>query len=90
MAKIGTAGNYGRSIRSDCKVTIELTKSDGLKIECPYCNKTFKEGDEIVLAVRKFVPHDEYGEVMKAKPVHRSCNRISRMRRDWRRKRLDK
>ena len=33
MAKISTAGNYGKEIRSDCKVTIELTKSGGLKIE---------------------------------------------------------
>ncbi|MDA3813288.1 MAG: citrate lyase acyl carrier protein [Candidatus Cloacimonetes bacterium] len=33
MAKIGTAGNYGKEIRSDCKVTIELIKSGGLKIE---------------------------------------------------------
>jgi len=33
MAKIGTAGNYGKEIRSDCKVTIELTKSGGLQIE---------------------------------------------------------
>jgi len=33
MAKIGTAGNYGKSIRSDCKVSIELTKNGGIKID---------------------------------------------------------
>ncbi|MCF7857992.1 MAG: HpcH/HpaI aldolase/citrate lyase family protein [Candidatus Cloacimonetes bacterium] len=33
MDKIGIAGNYGIDIRSDCKATIELKKSGGLKIE---------------------------------------------------------
>ncbi len=33
MAKTKTAGNYGKDIRSDCKVTLELTKSGGVKIE---------------------------------------------------------
>ena len=33
MAKIFEAGNYGKTIRSDCKVSIEFTKSGGLKIE---------------------------------------------------------
>lgn len=33
MADIGIAGNYGKTIRSDCMATIELTKSGGLQIE---------------------------------------------------------
>jgi len=33
MAKISTAGNYGKQIRSDCMATFELTTSGGLKIE---------------------------------------------------------
>ncbi|MCF7793046.1 MAG: HpcH/HpaI aldolase/citrate lyase family protein [Candidatus Cloacimonetes bacterium] len=33
MAKIGTAGNYGKKVRSDCKATIELTDSGSLQIE---------------------------------------------------------
>jgi len=33
MAKIIAAGNYGKTIRSDCKVTIELTESGGIEIE---------------------------------------------------------
>lgn len=33
MAKIAKAGNYGKRIRSDCKVTLELTKKGGLEIE---------------------------------------------------------
>ena len=33
MAKITSAGNYGPKVRSDCRVTIELTNSDGIQIE---------------------------------------------------------
>ena len=33
MAKISTAGNYGKEIRSDCMATFELTESGGLQIE---------------------------------------------------------
>lgn len=33
MAKIGIAGNYEKTVRSDCKATIELTESGGLQIE---------------------------------------------------------
>jgi citrate lyase subunit beta/citryl-CoA lyase len=33
MAKTATAGNYDKSIRSDCKVTLELTKSGGIQID---------------------------------------------------------
>ena len=33
MAKIASAGNYGPKVRSDCRVTIELTNSDGIQIE---------------------------------------------------------
>lgn len=33
MAKIGTAGNYEKTVRSDCKATFELTDSGGLQIE---------------------------------------------------------
>jgi len=47
MAKISTAGNYGKEIRSDCKVTIELTKSGGLKIELISKIKEYF-GDQIV------------------------------------------
>jgi len=33
MAKIAEAGNYGPKIKSDCKITLQLKKSGGLKIE---------------------------------------------------------
>ncbi|HEX37848.1 MAG TPA: citrate lyase subunit gamma [Candidatus Cloacimonetes bacterium] len=33
MARIGSAGNYGPKVRSDCRVTIELTTSGGIQIE---------------------------------------------------------
>ena len=47
MAKICTAGNYGKEIRSDCKVTIELAKSGGLKIELISKVKEYF-GDQII------------------------------------------
>ncbi|MCD4820010.1 MAG: HpcH/HpaI aldolase/citrate lyase family protein [Candidatus Cloacimonetes bacterium] len=53
MAKIGTAGNYGRSIRSDCKVTIELTQSDGLKIELISKVKDYFEESIVALAKKE-------------------------------------
>lgn len=33
MAKIAEAGSYGDKIRSDCKITLQLKKSGGMKIE---------------------------------------------------------
>ncbi len=33
MEKIGSAGNYGKKVRSDCKATLQLTKSGGLDIQ---------------------------------------------------------
>lgn len=33
MAKIAETGNTGKDVRSDCKVTLEITKSGGLKID---------------------------------------------------------
>ncbi|MDA3837962.1 MAG: aldolase/citrate lyase family protein [Candidatus Delongbacteria bacterium] len=33
MAKIAEAGNYGPKIKSDCKITLQLKKNGGLKIE---------------------------------------------------------
>ncbi len=33
LAKIGKAGNQGKSVRSDCYVEIELTESGGIKID---------------------------------------------------------
>lgn len=33
MAKIAEAGNYGPKIKSDCKITLQIKKSGGLKIE---------------------------------------------------------
>ena len=47
MAKISSAGNYGKEIRSDCKVTIELTKSGGLKIDLISKVKEYF-GDQII------------------------------------------
>lgn len=51
MAKTGTAGNYGKAIRSDCKVTIELTKSGGLKIDLISKVKEYFE-DQIISLVK--------------------------------------
>ncbi len=47
MAKAGTAGNYGKKIRSDCKVTIELKKKGGFEIELISKVKDYF-GDKIV------------------------------------------
>lgn len=33
MTKIAEAGNVGKDVRSDCKITLEITKSGGLDIE---------------------------------------------------------
>ena len=33
LSKIGTAGNTGADVRSDCFVTLELTSNDGLQID---------------------------------------------------------
>lgn len=33
MSKIAETGNGGKDVRSDCKITLEITKSGGLKIE---------------------------------------------------------
>ncbi|NIA22739.1 MAG: citrate lyase acyl carrier protein [Proteobacteria bacterium] len=33
MSKVGTAGNKGKSVRSDCFVTLEVTKSNGISID---------------------------------------------------------
>lgn len=33
MAKIAEAGNYGDKVSSDCKITLQLTKSGGVKID---------------------------------------------------------
>lgn len=33
MEKIGSAGNYGKKVRSDCKATLQLTKRGGLDIQ---------------------------------------------------------
>jgi len=33
MSKIAETGNCGKEVRSDCKITLEITKSGGLKIE---------------------------------------------------------
>jgi len=50
MAKISSAGNYGKEIRSDCKVTVELTKSGGLKLELVSKVKDYFEDQIISLA----------------------------------------
>ncbi|MCD6177600.1 MAG: citrate lyase acyl carrier protein, partial [Candidatus Cloacimonetes bacterium] len=50
MAKISSAGNYGKEIRSDCKVTVELTKSGGLKLELVSKVKDYFEDSIISLA----------------------------------------
>ncbi len=63
MAKISTAGNYGKEIRSDCKVTIELTKNDGLKIDLVSKVKEYFGDDIISLAKDVF----EFFEVKHAK-----------------------
>ncbi|MDO9577697.1 MAG: citrate lyase acyl carrier protein [Candidatus Cloacimonadales bacterium] len=47
MAKISTAGNYGKEIRSDCMATLELTKSGGLKIDLISKVKDYF-GDQII------------------------------------------
>ncbi|MDP8268184.1 MAG: citrate lyase acyl carrier protein [Candidatus Tenebribacter davisii] len=52
MAKIFEAGNYGKAIRSDCKVSIELTKSGGLKIELDSKVKVYF-GDHIISLVKR-------------------------------------
>ncbi|MBS3741240.1 MAG: HpcH/HpaI aldolase/citrate lyase family protein [Candidatus Cloacimonetes bacterium] len=33
MSKVATAGNYGKKIRSDCKVTLELRESGGIQVD---------------------------------------------------------
>ena len=33
MSKVATAGNYGKKIRSDCKVTLELKASGGIQVD---------------------------------------------------------
>ncbi|HPR16963.1 MAG TPA: aldolase/citrate lyase family protein [Candidatus Cloacimonadota bacterium] len=52
MAQIGTAGNYGKDIRSDCQITLELTDSGGLQIELISKIKDFF-GDQIVALAKK-------------------------------------
>jgi len=52
MARISSAGNYGKEIRSDCKVTIELTKSGGLKIDLASKVKEYF-GDQIMSLAKK-------------------------------------
>ena len=47
MAKITTAGNKGKSIRSDCFVTLELTTSGGIQIDLQSKIKTLF-GDSII------------------------------------------
>jgi len=54
MAKISTAGNYGKEIRSDCKVTIELTKKGGLKIDLVSKVKEYF-GDDIISLANKIL-----------------------------------
>lgn len=63
MAKISTAGNYGKEIRSDCKVTLELTKSGGLKIELISKIKEYF-GDQIVTLAKKEL---EFFDIKNAK-----------------------
>ncbi|MCK4311909.1 MAG: citrate lyase acyl carrier protein [Candidatus Cloacimonetes bacterium] len=47
MGKIGTAGNKGKSIRSDCFITLEITNSGGIKIDLQSKVKSLF-GDSIV------------------------------------------
>lgn len=51
MAKTKTAGNYGKEIRSDCKVTLEFTKSGGMKIELISKVKEYF-GDQIISLIK--------------------------------------
>jgi len=52
MAKISTAGNYGKQIRSDCMATFELTSSGGLQIELISKIKDYF-GDHIVALAKE-------------------------------------
>jgi len=52
MAKITTAGNKGKSIRSDCFVTLEITKSGGIDIDLQSKVKTLF-GDSIIELCKK-------------------------------------
>ncbi len=63
MAKISSAGNYGKTIRSDCKVTIELTKSGGLKIDLISKVKEYFEDQIISLAKNEL----DFFEIKNAK-----------------------
>ncbi|MDP8204389.1 MAG: aldolase/citrate lyase family protein [Candidatus Tenebribacter mawsonii] len=63
MAKISTAGNYGKTIRSDCKITIELTKSGGLKIDLISKVKEYFEDQIISLAKNEL----DFFEIKNAK-----------------------
>lgn len=47
MGKIGTAGNKGQTIRSDCLVTLELAESGGIQIELTSKVETLY-GDSII------------------------------------------
>lgn len=52
MAKISTAGNYGKTVRSDCMATFELTTSGGVQIELISKIKDYF-GDHIIDLARK-------------------------------------
>jgi len=52
MAKTATAGNKGKSIRSDCFVTLEITKSGGIDIDLQSKVKTLF-GDSIIELCKK-------------------------------------
>ncbi|NQV19347.1 MAG: citrate lyase acyl carrier protein [Armatimonadetes bacterium] len=52
MAKTTTAGNKGKSIRSDCFVTLEITKSGGINIDLQSKVKTLF-GDSIIDLCKK-------------------------------------
>jgi len=52
MAKISTAGNYGKEIRSDCMATFELTASGGVQIELISKIKDYF-GDHIIDLAKK-------------------------------------
>jgi len=52
MAKISTAGNYGKTVRSDCLATFELTTSGGLQIKLISKIKDYF-GDHIIDLAKK-------------------------------------
>ena len=58
MARIGSAGNYGPKIRSDCKVTVELTISDGIQIELTSKVANFFR-DQMLALAQKVLDHFE-------------------------------